>query len=50
MDKGKLPTKMFLRSNSFQKLCSLAHPMRLRGMFDGDVIMEGRVQLQQQLH
>lgn len=31
MDKGKLPTKMFLRSNSFQKLCSLAHPMRLRG-------------------
>lgn len=31
MDKSKLPTKMFLRSNSFQKLCSLAHPMRLRG-------------------
>lgn len=31
MDKGKLPAKMFLRSNSFQKLCSLAHPMRLRG-------------------
>uniref|UniRef100_A0A1Q3FLG5 Putative conserved plasma membrane protein n=1 Tax=Culex tarsalis TaxID=7177 RepID=A0A1Q3FLG5_CULTA len=31
MDKGKMPTKMFLRSNSFQKLCSLAHPMRLRG-------------------
>lgn len=31
MDKGKLPTKMFLRSNSFQKLCSLAHPMRFRG-------------------
>lgn len=31
VDKGKLPTKMFLRSNSFQKLCSLAHPMRLRG-------------------
>lgn len=31
MDKGRLPTKMFLRSNSFQKLCSLAHPMRLRG-------------------
>lgn len=31
MDRSKLPTKMFLRSNSFQKLCSLAHPMRLRG-------------------
>lgn len=31
MDTSKLPTKMFLRSNSFQKLCSLAHPMRLRG-------------------
>lgn len=31
MDKSRLPTKMFLRSNSFQKLCSLAHPMRLRG-------------------
>lgn len=24
-------SKMFLRSNSFQKLCSLAHPMRLKG-------------------
>lgn len=38
MDKSKLPglearSKMFLRSNSFQKLCSLAHPMRLKGMF-----------------
>lgn len=36
MDKSKLPvpesrSKMFLRSNSFQKLCSLAHPMRLKG-------------------
>lgn len=38
MDKRKLPgleqsraSKMFLRSNSFQKLCSLAHPMRLKG-------------------
>ncbi|XP_058836597.1 uncharacterized protein LOC131693084 [Topomyia yanbarensis] len=24
-------SKMFLRSNSFQKLCSLAHPIRLKG-------------------
>lgn len=36
MDKSKLPvlesrSKMFLRSNSFQKLCSLAHPMTLKG-------------------
>lgn len=36
MEKNKLPgldgrSKMFLRSNSFQKLCSLAHPMRLKG-------------------
>lgn len=36
IDKSKLPvpmsrSKMFLRSNSFQKLCSLAHPMRLKG-------------------
>lgn len=35
MGKSEIPTesrsKMFLRSNSFQKLCSLAHPMRLRG-------------------
>lgn len=36
MDKSRLPglearSKMFLRSNSFQKLCSLAHPMRLKG-------------------
>ncbi|XP_055607525.1 uncharacterized protein LOC129755181 [Uranotaenia lowii] len=28
---GESRSKMFLRSNSFQKLCSLAHPMRLRG-------------------
>lgn len=35
MQQDKIPTesrsKMFLRSNSFQKLCSLAHPMRLKG-------------------
>lgn len=36
MEKRKFPglearSKMFLRSNSFQKLCSLAHPMRLKG-------------------
>lgn len=36
MDKSKLPvpesrSKMFLRSNSFQKLCSLAHPMTMKG-------------------
>lgn len=36
MDKSNLPaqesrSKMFLRSNSFQKLCSLAHPMSLKG-------------------
>lgn len=32
MDKNRESrSKMFLRSNSFQKLCSLAHPMRLRG-------------------
>lgn len=36
MEKSRLPglearSKMFLRSNSFQKLCSLAHPMRLKG-------------------
>ncbi|XP_055619804.1 uncharacterized protein LOC129764601 [Toxorhynchites rutilus septentrionalis] len=36
MEMSKMPTessrsKMFLRSNSFQKLCSLAHPMRLKG-------------------
>lgn len=35
MEKSKLVpesrSKMFLRSNSFQKLCSLAHPMSLKG-------------------
>lgn len=35
MEKSKIPaesrSKMFLRSNSFQKLCSLAHPMSLKG-------------------
>ncbi|XP_055530357.1 uncharacterized protein LOC129721622 [Wyeomyia smithii] len=35
MEKNKLRlesrSKMFLRSNSFQKLCSLAHPMGLKG-------------------
>ncbi|XP_058458721.1 uncharacterized protein LOC131435149 [Malaya genurostris] len=35
IDKNKIRlesrSKMFLRSNSFQKLCSLAHPIRLKG-------------------